>query len=237
MIFVLLPCYNEEENLPDLLRAIRSLGPGVSVVAVDDGSEDGTPGILEEAARRWGIVVLRHPRNLGLRDALLTLFGWAADNSAEDDLLVTMDADGTHDPGLIPGLAEACLGGADVAIASRYVRGGGQVGVPALRRALSRGLSHLARAILGLEVRDVSSGYRCYRAGCVRLLMSQEDFPESRGFEIQLEILARLSRAGCRVIEVPAVVHYERKRGKSKLRVWRTVLSYARLLILLSLRR
>ena len=241
MLYVLLPCYNEEKNVGRLLEEIAKalLDFEYVVVAVDDGSVDSTYSILRSHAKAgFPLVVLRHESNKGLHEALRTLLTWFHLNAASGDLAVTMDADLTHDPSLIPLMARVASGGCSIVVASRYVRGAQVVGVPLFRRFLSRGLSLAARLMLGTRVKDVSSGYRCYSYEAIRKMFEEygERLVASKGFEVQLELLYKAAALGLRICEVPILLDYS-VRGKSKLKLYATVKSYAKMLVKYGLRR
>jgi dolichol-phosphate mannosyltransferase len=224
---LLLPAFNEAEALPLLLARVRGVD---EVLVVDDGSDDDTAAV----ARRYGRVI-RHERNRGLGAAMRT--GLAAVASAQlgdGDVVVTMDADNTHDPDLIPELRRVLAAGADVAIASRFCPGAREIGLAWHRRLLTRGASLLLRTLRPVDgVRDYSSGYRAYRVGIVRRALAHygaAGLVASDGFDCMAEILLRLAALGARFGEVPLELHYERKRGGSKLPVVRTIAGYVSLL-------
>jgi len=220
-VFILLPCYNEERNIKELIfrisRACQNLD--YKIVAVDDGSTDETYNCLCDLSKTYPIVVLKHRENRGLHEALRTLLIYAYKTASNSDFLITMDSDLTHDPKYIPLLVSACSKEkADVAIASRFVDGGGQVGVPLYREVLSMGLRLLVKFILRIPVRDVSSGYRCIRESIIKSLIEKygfEGFIEARGFEVQLEMLYKLFVNGARITEVPFILDYSLKKVKA----------------------
>ena len=236
-VFILLPCYNEERNIKELIfrisRACQNLD--YKIVAVDDGSTDETYHRLSDLSKTYPVVVLRHRENRGLHEALRTLLIYAYKTAGNSDFLITMDSDLTHDPKYIPLLVSACSKEkADVAIASRFVDGGGQVGVPLYREILSMGLRLLVKFTLGIPVRDVSSGYRCIRSSIIKKIIDNygfERFIEAEGFEVQLELLHKFFLNGARIIEVPFILDYSLKKGESKLRVRRTILGYLRTIL------
>lgn len=229
-VHVLLPCYNEEENLAPLVEGISKECGSLyyQIVAVDDGSADETYQLLSALQDQYPMIVLRHDRNRGLQEALRTLLLWACANAGDEDLLVTMDSDLTHDPKYIRDLVEACRHH-DLAIASRFVDGGKQIGVALHRRILSGGLRLLIGSMLGIPARDASSGYRCVRCSEIKELVERygpEGFIEAQGFEVQLELLYKLFRNGSSIAEVPFVLDYTKKNGRSKLKLPGTVFRY-----------
>ena len=233
-IGVVLPVYNESAALAGLLEDIHAAldahGFLHEIVVVDDGSTDDSAGIARLVGGHVPVRVIQHETNGGYGEALRTGLSEA---SACSGIVVTMDADGTHDPGLIPALAAAVANGCDVAIASRFRPGGKEIGVPWNRLLLSHG----ARWVFGLvfraeNVRDYTSGYRAYRAGLIRDILDDgapAAFPRQPGFTAGLELMLRAGEKGARFAEVPLVLRYDRKRSVSKLKVWRTLRQYAAL--------
>lgn len=214
--YILLPAYNEAGALPSLLKKIRTKLQTIDhqVVVVDDGSSDKTAEITEN----YPLVLLRHKVNRGLGVALRTGFDYIVKSASDEDVLVTMDADDTHDPSLILKMT-ALLSGHDIVIASRYCRGGEQTGVGWVRGVLSRAMSWFMGLALPVKgASDYSSGYRAYRAGILKrgFLEYGDKLLESPGFACMPEILIKLSRIGARVTEVPLVLHYEEKKSASK---------------------
>jgi dolichol-phosphate mannosyltransferase len=240
---VVLPAFDEERALPALLRRLAAVGgPGLAVLVVDDGSSDGTAAAAAALRSRLPrLRVLRHERNRGLGAALLS--GWRAALATlpDDGIVVTMDADDTHDPALLPSLAGLIHGGADVAIASRFARGGGEVGLSLPRRAFSLGARIVLSALRPVPgVRDYTCGYRAYRCGILRRALDvygEAGLIASSGFACTAEVLLKLAALGARCAEVPMVLHYEQKAGRSKMRLGRTLLGYVQLLRATRLRR
>lgn len=225
MTFLLLPAFNEAEALVELLpRALRAGGDDLRVVVVDDGSSDGT---AEVVAGFPEVTLLRHSRNLGLGIANRTLLRYALAHAAPDDVVVTMDADNTMDPALIPTMIAAAEGGAELVIASRFA-GGEEVGVPLYRRLLSRGARTLIELLFPVQgVRDYTCGYRLYRVSLLaRMARLKPQLVTSPGFTVTTELLLTASSAGARIAEVPLELRYDQKRGRSKMPVLRTSLSY-----------
>lgn len=209
---VCLPTYEERENLAPIVSAILAAAPAVDVLVVDDASPDGTGEVADALAEKDPRVnVLHRPAKEGLGKAYLAAFDWALRGGY--GLVVEMDADFSHDPGRLPALLAAARD-ADLVLGSRWVRGGGTVGFGPLREALSRGGSAYARAVLGLGVRDLTGGFKCFR----REVLEAIDLPTvaSAGYAFQIELTARALRAGFRVVEVP-IVFAERRAGRSKM--------------------
>jgi dolichol-phosphate mannosyltransferase len=204
---VVLPTYEEAANLPSLIEAVRAV-LDCTIGIVDDGSPDGT-GEIADALADW---VIHRERKQGLASAYLAGFRRAL--AGEADYVLEMDADFSHDPADLPRLLAAAQEGADVVLGSRYVEGGGVEGMPFARRLLSRGGSAYARAVLGIPLRDLTGGFKCFRADALRAI--DLDAIAATGFAFQVEVTYRAVRAGLRVEEVP-IVFRERRAGRSKL--------------------
>jgi dolichol-phosphate mannosyltransferase len=207
---VVLPTYNEKENLERVVAGVRHLGHDVLIV--DDASPDGTGRIADGlAAADEGVRVLHRDRKLGIGSAYVDAFRIGlADGTA---LFVEMDADGSHRAQDLDGIVEAARGCGGLAVGSRYMHGGSIEGWPAHRLLLSRGANLYCRTLLGLRVRDCTSGFRCY----TRELLSQIRLNEvvSQGYSFQIEMVHRTVKLGYPVIEVP--IHFEdRIAGASK---------------------
>lgn len=237
-VWVLLPAFNEEDNLPPLFTglaaAIAPTGLAARVVVVDDGSADGTARAAAAGAALVPVDVIRHEQNRGLARAVETGLGAILREADPADVVVTMDADNTHPAALIPVMVDAVARGADVVIASRFAPGGAEEGVPALRRLLSRGVGLLMRLRFRVKgVRDYSSGYRAYRASLLQAAGARygERLIESQGFTVMAEVLVKLRPFSPRVVEVPLHLRYDLKGGKSKMRLAPTIRGYVLLLI------
>ena len=212
-VWVLLPTYNEADNLERLVVAVRERLPaGGRVLVVDDNSPDGTGGIADRlAAEHDDVAVLHRERKEGLGPAYLAGFREALAGGA--DLIVEMDADFSHDPAYLPQLLRAA-DDADLVIGSRYVPGGGITDWGKLRRFLSRGGSAYARTALGLEIRDLTGGFKVIRRGVLETI--DLDAISSLGYAFQVEVTYRAIKAGFRVVEVP-IVFRDRREGNSKM--------------------
>jgi dolichol-phosphate mannosyltransferase len=210
---LVLPTYDEAANLEALVAAARAKLPGSArVLVVDDGSPDGTGEVADRlAAADEGIEVLHRPRKEGLGPAYVAGFRRALDGGA--GLVLAMDADFSHNPAYLPRLIEAAES-ADVVIGSRYVPGGGVSDWSAARRAISRGGNAYARLVLGVGVRDLTGGFRCFRREALEAI--DLDSVGSRGYAFQVETAYRAIRRGFRVAEVP-IVFRERRAGRSKM--------------------
>jgi dolichol-phosphate mannosyltransferase len=212
-VWVILPTYNEAENLERIVGAVlEHLPESRRVLIVDDNSPDGTGEIADRlAAADESVTVLHRHLKEGLGPAYLAGFRVALDGGAER--IIEMDADFSHDPGFLPRLIEATER-ADLAIGSRYVPGGGITEWGPMRRFISRGGSAYARAALGLPIRDLTGGFKCFR----RIVLETIDLDtiEAKGYAFQVETTYRAIKAGFRVVEVP-IVFKDRADGTSKM--------------------
>jgi dolichol-phosphate mannosyltransferase len=214
--WLVLPTYNEADNVEPMVRAalehLSASGVKHTVLIVDDGSPDGTGQIAERLARELEPVqVLHRDRKLGLGRAYLAGFEMALGGGA--DLVLEMDSDFSHDPADLPRLI-AAADDADVVLGSRYVEGGGVTDWGPVRRALSRGGSWYARVVLGIPVRDLTGGFKCFRRDVLETL--DLDAIQTDGYGFQIEMTYRALQAGFTVKEVPILFH-ERRVGRSKM--------------------
>ncbi len=209
---VIIPTYNEIENLEPLVQQLLALRAGLDVLIVDDNSPDGTGQAADRlAAGHPEVQVIHRPGKLGLGTAYRAGFGWAIEKGTP--LALTMDADFSHDPCYIPAMLQMAAE-YDLVIGSRYVRGGGAKDCVGWRVALSRAANLFAKAMLGLRVHDCTAGFRCYRCEVLRHLDLDSIFSE--GYSFLIEMLYRVERAGYRVGEVP-ILFVNRRRGASKI--------------------
>jgi dolichol-phosphate mannosyltransferase len=219
-VCVVVPTYNEKENVQALIESIEEAGlSDVSVLFVDDSSPDGTAEEVRRLAqqRPWVRILVRENKR-GIGTAYQEGFKEATSQTGAS-ILMEMDADLQHPASALPALVEAITKGADVAVASRYVEGGGISGWSMWRRLLSRGANAYARTLLRLPVRDATSGFRAYTSRAADEL-AKSNLP-AKGFEFQVAALYQLKR-GYKIVEVP-YVFVTRKAGKSKLRLWDTL--------------
>src|SRR5438094_5684781 len=208
---ICLPTYNEAENLERMIRALEPVG--ARVLVIDDNSPDGTGEIADRLAAELDWVdVLHRERKEGLGPAYLAGFRHALASDAE--LVLEMDCDFSHDPEYVPRLIAAVEEGADLALGSRYVPGGGVRNWGLLRRFISAGGSAYARIILGVSVRDLTGGFKCYRRTVLEVI--DLDAVDSKGYAFQIETTYRTLRAGFKVVEVP-ITFADREVGGSKM--------------------
>lgn len=215
-VLVIIPTYNESENIRSIVARVLDAAPGVAILVVDDGSPDGTGRIADEmAAADTRITVLHRSGKGGLGAAYLAGFDWAA--AHEYEYVVELDADGSHPPEVLPRMLEAMWAGdgeVGGVIGSRWVAGGGVVNWPLSRQLISRGGSLYARIMLGLSVKDVTAGYRVYPTALLSTLGLES--LESKGYCFQIDLTRRVAAAGKRLVEVP-IEFRERERGESKM--------------------
>jgi len=237
-VLLVLPAFNEEATLPNLFLRLQkaSLGPARSMIAfvVDDGSSDNTAAIARQGAEGLDIRLIQHERNQGLGQAFQTGLAAAAAEATDDDAIIVMDADDTHDTAMFPDMLGALVRGADIAIASRFVAGGDDSTAPPFRRLLSRGASVVFRTALPLDrINDFTSGYRAYRASLIKDALKHwgERLIEEQGFACMVELLLKLRHASPEIAEIPMVLHYDRKLSTSKLKLGRTLKQYFKLAI------
>jgi dolichol-phosphate mannosyltransferase len=209
---VIIPTYNEVENIAKIVARVRSAVPAADVLVADDNSPDGTGKVADELAAEDEAVHVLHRRGKeGLGAAYLAGFAWGLER--DYGVLIEMDADGSHQPEELPRLLTA-LKGADLVLGSRWVPGGRVVNWPRHRKILSRGGSTYSRLLLGLSIRDVTGGFRAFRAGTLRGLGL--DRVTSQGYCFQVDLARRAVASGFQVVEVP-ITFVEREYGDSKM--------------------
>ena len=233
---VLLPAFNEEASLPAALAGLagfqRRSGRELTVWVIDDGSTDGTAEAARACPDGLDLRLVSHARNMGLGQAVNTGLRVVLEAARDSDVVVIMDADNSHPVEVIDSQLRAIAGGADVAIASRFVPGGSDTTAPLLRRFLSRGAALTFRILLPLDgYRDFTSGYRAYRASLLQRARRHwgERLVSETGFACMVELLLKLRYCDPVVREVPLVLRYDRKKSDSKLRLMRTLVQYTKL--------
>jgi dolichol-phosphate mannosyltransferase len=210
---IVTPTYQEAENITEFLRRVRDAVPDADILVVDDNSPDGTADLADHVATELGrIDVLRRPKKIGLGDAYRAGFSVGIERGY--DVLVQIDADLSHDPAALPMMLREASNGADAVIGSRYVPGGSIPHWPWPRRALSKWGNRYTSFVLGIPIRDATSGYRAYRADMLKTV----DYSTTRakGYGFQMELAYRVRREGGRIVEVP-ITFTDRVRGQSKL--------------------
>jgi dolichol-phosphate mannosyltransferase len=212
---IVIPTYDEIENIEQVLRRVRAAAPDATILVVDDNSPDGTADLAETLAPQLGNVrVLRRAGKDGLGSAYRAGFAYAL--AAGHHAVVEMDADLSHDPTDLPRLLAAVADGADLAIGSRYVAGGSTPAWPTHRRLLSRWGNRYAGVALGLGVRDATAGFRVYSANLLRDMDVQRTRADGYGFQVEMTYAAR--RAGGKIVELP-ISFTDRELGTSKMSI------------------
>ena len=231
IVFVVLPAYNEAASLAVVLQALdhagRESGIDLHLIVVNDGSSDPTALVARRYTGTFPLSLVEHATNLGLGAAIRSGLVTAVDLASDRDIIVTMDADDTHTPTVISLMADRIRHGFDVVIASRYRPGSCVIGVPFHRRLLSDAASLLLRCVFPTRgVRDFTCGYRAYRASALRRAFGlyREEFINQEGFQCMVDILLKLRRMDLKFTEVPLTLRYDRKSGKSKMKVLHTVI-------------
>jgi dolichol-phosphate mannosyltransferase len=215
-VWVVVPTYNERENLTTVVSAVRAeldeIAPDHVVLVVDDSSPDGTGGLADRlASADPHVQVLHRPEKRGLGPAYIAGFRHALDAGAA--LIVEMDADFSHDPAYLPRMLDAARE-ADLVLGSRYVEGGGVRNWGRVRRIVSRGGCWYARTVLGVRVGDLTGGFKCFRREVLEAI--DLDRIRSQGYAFQVELTYRALQMGFRVVEIP-IVFTERRAGQSKM--------------------
>ena len=212
-VLVVIPTFNESENIEQVLRRIREALPDATVLVVDDGSPDGTADLAETVGKELGqIELLRRTEKSGLGSAYRAGFRWGLDNGY--DACIEMDADLSHDPGALPGLVAPLEKGFELVVGSRYVPGGTIPNWAWHRRLISRGGNVYATTLLGLGVNDSTSGFRAYAAPVLRRIALDKIRADGYGFQIEMTYQAK--RAGAPIVEVP-IRFVDRVEGESKM--------------------
>ncbi len=210
---VIIPTYNERENVAAITAAALAADPRIDVLIADDNSPDGTGKIADElAAKEPRIQVLHRAKKEGLGRAYLHAFAWGLERGYQ--YLIEMDADFSHDPKYLTPMLNEAEAGADLVIGSRYVEGGGTVNWGPGRKVISRGGSLYARTILGVKLRDLTAGFVCFRRAVLQAI--DLNAVKSSGYAFQIELKYRTLKAGFRVKEIP-IIFEDRRVGQSKM--------------------
>ena len=211
---VIIPTYNEKENIEKIIRKVRSLEGDFHILVIDDGSPDGTAAIVKGLMGEFpgALHILERSGKLGLGTAYLTGFKWALEHGY--DYITEMDADFSHNPDDLPRLIEACEGGADVAVGSRYCNGISVINWPIGRVIMSYFASKYVRFILGMKVYDTTAGFVCYSRKVLETI--DLDKVRMKGYGFQIEMKYTSYKLGFRIAEVP-IIFVDRKEGTSKM--------------------
>lgn len=238
-IYIVLPAYNEELSIGKLLRRInnhmQSADINFQVIIVNDGSKDKTLEVIQSMQSEMPIEILNHEVNQGLGATIRDGLYHASKIAKEDDIVITMDADDTHTPGLILRMTRMIREGFDVVIASRYQPNSRVVGLSAIRKLYSYIASWIFRILLPIRgVKDFTCGFRAYRGSVLHLAMSkyQERFIDQEGFQSMVDILLKLRKIDGLIFgEVPFILRYDQKEGISKMNVKSTIISTLKLVL------
>ena len=210
---VIIPTYNEKENIAAIITAVSSLPVKFDILIVDDNSPDGTASIVEEMSRKENSLhLIKRSGKLGLGTAYIAGFKWAIENRY--DIICEMDADFSHDPADLVRLYETCMNGTDLAIGSRYISGVNVVNWPLGRVLMSYGASIYVRIVTGLKVKDTTAGFKAYRREVLETIGLDEI--RSKGYAFQIEMKFTAWKYGFRIKEVP-IVFTDRRLGTSKM--------------------
>jgi dolichol-phosphate mannosyltransferase len=218
---IVVPTYNEKDNILKLIKEVKESisysDNEVSFVIVDDNSPDGTQEILRKVAKENNnIHLIARPRKMGLGSAYIDAFRWILSNAKTTDIVIQMDADLSHPPKVLTSIIDALNDGTDVVIASRYSGSGSINGWPIYRRMISKGANIFARTLLGVKVKDMTSGFKAFRLNVLHELLAWK--LSSKGYEYQVETVYIISKLGKRIQEIPFVFS-NRTEGKSKLAI------------------
>jgi dolichol-phosphate mannosyltransferase len=240
MTYILMAAYNEAENLREIFNQVGRLHWRFPyrIVIVNDGSTDYTHDITESFMSHLPITLVDHEINRGMGEALLTGILFLRNKINAGDDLVILDADNTHPLELIPRMRERIASGFDLVVASRYCPGGNQRGLSFYRRFLSLGASALLKIACPIDgISDYSCGYRMYSADLLGRMVNRfkDALVEEKGFAASIELLLKASLLTDRITQVPLCLRYDKKRGQSKMRVFKTIVRY--MMVLINLRR
>lgn len=239
MIYFVLPVFNEAENLPRLIQglseAAASMKVEYKVVTVDDGSSDESVNVLSELSEKFPLIVISHPHNEGPGAAFRTGFDHVLEKAEVSDIIITLDADNTHSLKTLNMIISTLKEGYEMVIASVFASGGMMIGVPFLRYLLTLGCNWLYRILFPARgIREYTGFYRGFRVEA--LLMAKARLGGClitvNGFACMAELLVRLRRVPLFMREVPMIVRYDYKKGKSKLRISRTVLEHLKVILM-----
>lgn len=237
-ILIGLPAYNESISIAKLLDRINIMKEGfklpLEAIVVNDGSSDDTEDYLKDYANKFShIKYINHKGNKGLAQGMRSIIEYALDNLNDDDILIALDADNTHNPNIIPAMVEKLISKSlDIVIASRFESGGEERGLTIDRKILSRGASVFANIFFNVKnVKDYSCGFRAYRIDFLRKLKDhyKGNLIEADGFECMIEIIVKAGILGAKIGEYPLILEYNLKETPSKMKVFKTIKGYLKL--------
>lgn len=236
MTFIILPAYNEEKGLGKLLKKIKETmnKDNYQVVLVNDGSTDRTEDVANSLSDFLPLKIVRHQKNRGLGETIKSGFGEISGILNPEDIVITMDADNTHPPELIPQMVEKIAKNYDLVIASRFCVGGKEIGLTFMRRMFSRGACLILRTLFPFPpVKDYTSGYRAYSGRLLNQAIQfyGEELIGERGFTVTAGVLLRLTKLKPMTAEIPMVLRYDLKEGESKIKILPTIFQYFSLIV------
>jgi dolichol-phosphate mannosyltransferase len=237
MLYIVIPAFNEESNLKRLVEEIAVTAVEnrlqYTAIIIDDGSTDATAEIIKELSQKFNIIAMENRPNAGLGVTMAKGLAEACRLSTEEDLIVTLDGDATHDPMYFPAMKSLIEEGYDIVIASRFAPNGEERGLSAYRKFLSRGSGTVLNLMFPIDgVRDYTSGYRMFSAAIIKKGFNKfkNNFIEETGFSVTPEILLKLSSLDARIGEVGFTLKYDRKVGLSKIKIPSTVMQYVKMI-------
>jgi dolichol-phosphate mannosyltransferase len=242
VIYILLPAFNESIGIEILLQNIsmQLSNQSYCLIVVNDGSTDNTLSILEKLQSKLNLKILNHEKNLGLGIAMQTGINYISDIINENDIVITMDADNTHPTDLFTQLIEKINNGFDIVIASRYAKGGKEIGLTRLRKILSNTASAMMSFFIPIKnVTDYTSGYRAYSGKIIKKSWKHygKKLITKSGFTCMAEMLIKLFKINAKISEVGFPLRYDLKMGKSKIKIFRTIFDYFCLILRLKIEK
>lgn len=241
MVFIILPAYNEGAVLSLLFQSFIKVmkGKEYRIILVDDGSTDDTFELAVKYSGEIPLEIIQHQNTEGLGKAIKTGIFKIINGIKDSDIVVTLDADNTHNPELILSMEKDLKNGSDIVIASRYQMGGREIGLSFYRSFLSKAVNTLLKVLFPLKgVRDYTCGYRAYKGGVLKegYRVWGEKLIEEKGFTCMVELLVKLSMVSVNINEVPLVLRYDLKGSKSKMKIAKTILQYFLLILKIKLK-
>jgi len=237
LLFFVIPAYNEEKNIPYLLKSIakrmEEINRPYRFVVVNDGSADDTKAVVESYKDRFPITLLDHKTNMNVGQVFRTAFEYIIKEAASGDIVITKEADNTGDLGILSDMLKKIDDGYDLVLASCYAKGGKVIGASMDRLLLSSAANAMLRLFFPIDgIRTYSSFYRVYRADTLKKAYGAygNKFMEEAGFACMVEALIKLSRLRIKICEIPMVLRCHRRKGKSKMNKTRTITAYLRLI-------
>ena len=230
-----MPMYNEELDIGNhLVKLTKVLKKGYEILILDDGSKDKSAEIVKKFAKKAKIILVQHEVNQGLSTTLNDIFYETAKRVKEDDVVVTMDADDTHNPKYIEEMVKGIALGHNYVVASRFRKGSKELGYAKYKIFLSGGINVVLKILFPVKrLRDYTTGYRAYKGSIIKNLVRDHGrkIITAKGFVGMAEILMKMRKYGLKVKEIPLIYRYDQKRGLSKLKLWTTIKEYLKLII------